>query len=821
VARRGSTAGGRGRAGWRSTPDGGGGSYGPGDYPPSGSNGPGGTSRVYGQSSRGNSGGRGGGYPGAVGAGSAGNGRPGYPATGATGVFPPAYVQGPDGYQPAPGGHRPPAGPGPRRLIDYPRYGRDGWTRWVPSWKLVSAICGVGLLLVLVGVFAAYSAVSLPKEDQAATAQTTIVYYSDGETELGRLATQNRQNVTLAQVPLSVRQAVLAAEDHTFYSNSGVDPRSVFRAAWSNLRGNSLQGGSTISQQYVKNVYDQRDRSFKRKFKEMFLAVKINREVSKDKILERYLNTIYFGRGSYGIQAASQAYFHKDVGKLTPAQGAYLAGIINAPSLGDPLNGPQSKARAERRWNVVMDAMVTEQWLSPTDRAAAKFPKVLAERKPTSLKGQNGYLMEMVQDEAEEQLHLDKDDLQTGGYKIVTTFNKRLINAGVKAVKDQLPKNSPQGLRVGMVSMDPESGAVRAIYGGTDYFKQYNQATKDTAQAGSTFKAFALLAALKDGVSLKSYLNGSSPLVIKGEDKPIRNFANEQPGYVNLLTATEESVNTAYVRLNQEIKASKTKQAALDAGIPEDANVQDNLANVLGTADPHTIDMAAAYSTIASGGIYHKPYVISSASEIGSGKEFWKKGKTSGDRRFSEDVTADATYALQQVVAGPHGTGAYVRNLGRPVAGKTGTSSDSMSAWFVGFTPQLTTAVSMHRVKKDGKTPRELGTVGYISNVTGGSYPARIWTDYMKAALEGKPIEDFQPPVYGGEIKNGPPVTSRPTITSQPTGTGGAGPTSTPSPSGTGGPGPGPRPTKTRGPRPTRTNPFPTISLPGGNDENP
>jgi membrane peptidoglycan carboxypeptidase len=692
---------------------------------------------------------------------------------GATGIFPPVggYQSGqpvapPRGYvpPPGPGRRRPPPPPPKKRFIDYPRSARTGFTRWLPSWKLVAAIFGTGFVLVFVLIAYAYSATSIPPPDQSVQAQTTIIYYSNGA-ELGRLATQNRQNVQLAQVPLPVRQAVLAAEDHTFYTNSGVDPMSIGRAIWSNVRGNSLQGGSTISQQYVKNVYNQRDRTFKRKFKEVFLAVKINRQVNKDQILERYLNTIYLGRGAYGIQAASQAYFGKDVGKLTVSQGAFLAGIINAPSLADPRGGTDQKERAERRWGVVLDAMVKDQILTPEERAKQKFPTTIVPRKAASLKGQNGYLMTMAESEAAKDLNISEDQIETGGYKITTTFDKRLVDAGVAAVKNGLPSKLPKGLHIGMTSVDPKTGAIRAIYGGTDYLKRNrNAATQDTAEAGSTFKPFALIAALSDGVSLNNEYSSSSPMKIAGTK--VKNFGGEHFGYINLIKATEESVNTVYVQLNHQIGPDKTQAAAYAAGIPKTANVQQNLVNVLGSANPHPVDMASAYATFANRGVRHDPYSVQTISDVGTGAVRWKIPNNKGKQVFDADAVSDLTFAMQKVVQG--GTGAYARQLNRPVAGKTGTSSDSRSAWFVGFTPQLSTAVAMYQIGPNGSVVAMKG-FGAFRSVTGGGYPVQIWTKYMADALDGKPVVDFPDPQYVGDVTNTSPPTVAPTQNTQPT----------------------------------------------------
>jgi membrane peptidoglycan carboxypeptidase len=679
----------------------------------------------------------------------------------------------------------------------------------------------------------AYKSIAIPPPNQAALAQTTIVYYSNGTDEIGRLSTQNRQDVKLSQIPVPVRNAVLAAEDHTFYTNSGIDPKSIIRAAWADVRGNSLQGGSTISQQYVKNVYDQRDRSYKRKFNEVFLAVKINQQIDKDQILERYLNTIYLGRGAYGIQAASQAYFHENVGQLTVSQGAFLAGVINAPSLADPRGGADQKARAERRWGVVLDAMVQEKWLDAGTRQTLTFPKTIVPAAQTSLKGQNAYLMEMAKAEAAQDLGVTEDTLNTGGYKIVTTFNKRLVAAGVKAVKDKLPKDHPKGIRVGMASIDPTTGAVRAIYGGTSIKTQENQATKDKAQGGSTFKAFGLIAALESGVSLKTQYSSASPIKVAGHT--VNNFEDEeftgQSGYIDLVKATQESVNTVFVQLNHDVGPPKTQAAAYAAGIPkEGTDLDGNLVNVLGSASVHPIDLASAYGTFAAQGVRKPYYVIQKISYVGTGKQIPLPARAKGKRVFDADAVADLTYALQHVV--DNGTGSYARQLGRPVAGKTGTSSHSKSAWFVGYTPQLVTAVAIHQVGKDKKKIVGISGFGGVSNVTGGTFPTEIWTEYMEAAVKGTKVIQFPPATFGGEITNAAPTptftptTAPPTDSPQPTATDNPQPTFTTE---------DPQPTETDNPQPTDTsingpdpNPDPTQSRPTstrtlspGNNEDP
>jgi membrane peptidoglycan carboxypeptidase len=687
-----------------------------------------------------------------------------------------------------------------------------------------------GIIFLVLGFSYAYSSMKIPPQDQAALAQTSVFYYADGTTVLGRLASQNRESVDLNQIPQSTRYSVLAAEDHTFYTNKGVDPKSIARAAWADVRGNSTQGGSTISEQYVKNIYNRRQRSYKRKFDEVFLAVKINQQESKDEILKRYLNTIYLGRGAYGIQAASQAYFGENVEKLTVSQGAYLAGIINAPSAADPRASADQKARALFRWNTVLNAMVKEGWLDPATRAKEKFPTTIVQKPQTTQKGQSGYLMQMAKNEAVTDLraagvkNVTMDSLNTGGYKVVTTFNKSMVAAGVKAVKDKLPKDHNKGLKVGMASIDVKTGAVKAIYGGPNFqTSELNEASQDRAEGGSSFKAFALIAALQDGVSLQTTYSGKSPAMFKGDPKPVINFDHEQLGYLNLIQATEQSVNTIFVRLNQAIGADKTLAAAEAAGIPANTpNLQANLVNVLGSANVHPVDLASAYGTFASGGVRRPPYSVQSISYVGTGKSVYKvpTTQTRGKRVFTADNVADLDEALEQVIQGPNGTATVARQLGRPVAGKTGTSTDSKSAWFVAYTPnQLVTAVAFHqekmvdkivngkKVKVKGKVvkvPKIVGIsgMGGISNITGGSFPAVIWTEYMEAVLAGKQVTQLPTPVNGGTPLATAPATATPTPTVTVTVTPTAPTTSTAPPP--------PTSTGTGQPKPTDTGVVPT-----------
>ncbi len=649
-----------------------------------------------------------------------------------------------------------------RQLIDYPRSDRSGAARFVPRLRQVLGLVGLAILAVVALSGIAYATVSVPSPNQFASAQTTIVYYADGKTELGRFAAQNRVVVAADAIPESMKQATVAAEDRTFYENRGVSPKGIARAFWSNLQGDSTQGGSTITQQYVKNYYLSSDRTYVRKAKEAVLSLKIDQQQSKDEILTNYLNTIYFGRGAYGIETAAQAYFGKPAKDLTPQESALLAGIIPNPTNWDPAVNP---AKAKARFDYVTDELVRTGVITQAERRSWTMPD--APKKDTNKNvyaGPNGYILAQVRSELLA-AKLTDQDIDSGGLRIVTTVDKNSQDAAVAMMNDPSvypTKGRPATLRAALVSIDPQSGAVVAMYGGDDYLKrQQNNATQAIAQAGSTFKPFALVTGLENGVGLRSTFNGQSGIRFKGTSKPIQNFGGASYGTINLLTATANSVNTVYVGLNQKVGPAKTEETAIRAGLPKNtAGLNDYLGNVLGSAAPHPIDMANAYATFAAQGVRHTPHIVASATKVGADSPVYT-GPTDGTRVFPEDVMADTTYALRGVVQ--RGSGQPASALGRPAAGKTGTSSDNMSAWFVGYTPQLTTAVALFNTDTAGNAIPIPG-FGGRSEITGGSFPVRMWTEYMRDALKGKPQASFPSPAWVGRATG--PAASKPTGTS-------------------------------------------------------
>lgn len=667
--------------------------------------------------------------------------------------------------------------------------------RWLPSWRVVlGAFVGLGALALGLLV-AAYMMIEIPEPDDFSQAQTTNVYFADGETLMGSFSEYDRQPVEFSTLPAHVGHAVVASEDRTFFDNRGIDLRGLTRALWNNVTGGDTQGGSTITQQYVERYYLGTTTSYTGKFREAILALKISNQMDKEETLGSYLNTIYFGRGAYGIEVAAQNYFNKPASELTLSESAMLAGLIPSPSRWDPAVDPVT---AEARWNRVLDLMVEDGWITPEERAAQVFPEVAPYTPADALAGTNGYLLQMVRDELVTEAGVAEAEIDTGGLTVVTTIDKRNQDAAVAAV-DALPDDRPDNNRVGLVSMDPNTGGIVALYGGPDYLTvSRNAVTQDRAQGGSTFKPFTLLAALESGASLRDTYQSYTPMEIPGYDFPVSNYDRQNRGVIDLVRATQDSVNTVYVQLNVEYGPDRTMEMATRLGLPEDTpGLIDSPSNVLGPASPRAIDTLRAYGTIASGGVRYTPYIVDTVTDAAGNARY--QGGTEGERVVEADIIANATYAMQSVVNG--GSGETASELRRPAAGKTGSSNAYRSAWFAGFVPQLVTVVNMYQVGPNGEE-EELTGFGGVNIVAGGTWPTRVWTDYMKVALDGVPIEDFPEPT----IK--PPTrTATPTATPEPT------PTPTPTPTPEPIPTPEPTPLPTLEPVPTEPS-FPEVPLP-------
>ena len=604
------------------------------------------------------------------------------------------------------------------------------------------AVLGAGFSFVAgVLIFGfAYFTVSIPDPNAYVNSQSTIIQYADGS-EIGRIGSENRTVVTLAEIPVQVRNAVMAAEDRGFYSNRAFSPTGIARAVWNNLRGGSLQGGSTITQQYAKTAFLTPERSIQRKIKELVIAIKLENQFTKDQILENYLNTIYFGRGSYGVQTASQVYFGTTVDQLTTAQAAVLASILRSPGLYDPGFKKENLPRLEKRFTYVIDGMVEANWLDAEKAKKIKFPVINPRVTSGALAGPKGYVISWVESELNK-LGFTDEQLLVGGYIIKTTLVKDAQEAAVAAVNKEAPTKAPDNLHIGLAAIKPGTGEILAMYGGQDYLKyQFNAATQGIASGGSSFKAFALVAALEQGIPLSSIWNGDSPKVYDdgiGRPYVVNNYGGETWGNTTLLNATIHSVNTIYVPLGIKAGVEKVVDVARRAGIPESVEMIASPSVSLGSSSPHVIDLANSYATFAAQGVYAKPFIINEVQGPNNGILY--QGRIQAQEVFIKDVMADLTYALNQITI--KGTAAVVgARLNRPAAGKTGTSNDNAAAWFNGYTPEVAASVAFYR---DNAT-QSLNGIGGLTSVTGGSFPARIWAEFVKGYLGKAPIQEFPP----------------------------------------------------------------------------
>jgi membrane peptidoglycan carboxypeptidase len=620
--------------------------------------------------------------------------------------------------------------------------------------KLIRAgifLAGFGFVAGATLFALAWFTVDIPDPNAYVNSQATVIQYSNGQ-EIGRIGAQNRQILPLAKIPLRLRYAVMAAEDRNFYSNRAFSITGLGHAVLSNvLTLGQGRGGSTITQQYAKTAFLTPERSIQRKIKELVISLKLENAMTKDQILENYLNTIYFGRGSYGVQTAAQQYFNRNANQLTISQSAVIASILRSPGLYDPDYGDKEQkarnlARLEARFKYVIQGMLDEKWITPEEAKAAKMPAVAPRTTGGSLSGPKGYIIDAAQKELSK-LGFTQEQLMVGGYVIKTTLEQRAQQSAVDAVNKLYPSKAPANLHIGLVAIRPGTGEVIAMYGGKDYVvRQLNDATQSIALAGSTFKPFALVAALEQGIPLTSMWNGDTPQTFDDLGKPyiVDNYGGEGWGQIDLKTATQHSVNTVYVPLGIKAGLDRVVDVARRAGIPENVALMPTPSVSLGVASPHVIDVANSYATFAANGIYSKPYMI--AQVIGPNKGVLYEGKAQTQEVFSKEVMADLTYALKSVVNG--GTGSAALALGRPAAGKTGTSQSNASAWFSAYTPQLAASVALFR----DSASESLNGIGGLNSVTGGTFPARIWTAFMKGALKDQPIMEFPAPANIGGL---------------------------------------------------------------------
>ena len=589
----------------------------------------------------------------------------------------------------------------------------------------LAALVGAPVLALVVG----WLFIPVPNADDAVESQLNTVAFSDGSV-LARIAPNeqgNRQKVDLAQVPPPVRFAVLSAEDRSFYSNSGFDVTGFGRAVWKNLTGGS-GGGSTITQQYVKNAMVGDEYSLVRKYKELIISLKISQERSKDQILGDYLNSIYFGRGAYGIEAASQAYFGRPVATLTPSEGALLAGIIQSPSRWDPAVRPDDSMR---RWNYVMDGMVAQNWLAAPDRAGAVFPTTIPPRRTTSgvPDDDRGHIYSAVRDELRSH-GIDEDALVTEGLQIQTTIQPQAQREAGNAIRAQM-NGQPENLRSSMVSIDPRNGSILAYYGGANGSGlDYARVEK---QAGSTFKPFVLLAALQQNppIGISTEFDGQA---VPGQT--VRNVDGADCARCSLKRAMTLSNNVVFTALGNRVGPQAVAAAARQAGITQ-AMATPNSGIALGNEETTPVDLASAYATIANDGVYFAPHLVEKVTTA-SGEVLYDHATTQGEQRIDPVVARNVTEAMRDV---PEYDGAQLSG-GRDAAAKTGTVQSSVEnqnndAWMAGYTPQASTVVW---VGTDDNTPIMTSD---RRPVYGHGLPSEIWKAFMDDALEDAPRQTF------------------------------------------------------------------------------
>ena len=620
--------------------------------------------------------------------------------------------------------------------------------------KRIAGIAGmvlagiIALALIVSGIF--YLSVDLPEPNEDYTTQTTSIYYRDGTTKLGELSVQNRTEVDYSTMAEPMKNAIIAAEDRTFWTNHGISPKGMFRSLWAIARGEELQSGSTITQQYIKIRYLTSAQTMSRKLKELALAVKINRTVSKEEILSGYLNTVYFGRGAYGIEKAAETWFNTDAASLDVAQSAMLASLVNSPSALDPSNGDEASSALLERYQYVLDGMLEAGNISQADHDAAygSLPETAPVSEDDTYSGPNGFLMTMVQNELLD-AGLTDEQISGGGLKIVTTFDSSMQDSAVRTAQGYTTRAvanartdglSESDLHIGIASVAVGTGEVYALYGGPDYLSsQINWATTARPSA-STFKAWALLAGLNQGFGLGTTLNGST-FTPTGDSVVVHNDSNVNYGNVTLLKATSYSMNTAFTDLvtTMDNGPQSVVDMANAAGVPTGDGWDINNRIALGTAQVSPLSNATGFATIANDGKVNSTHVVQSVTDA-SGATL-HSGDTASSQAIDENVARNAQTALKSVVTS--GTGTTAGQLGREVIAKTGTKDDgdaeTISAWFVGATRQVSTAVMF--VAGDGNA--DLNPYSPYGSFSSALYPANTWEDYMEAATAGMDYKSF------------------------------------------------------------------------------
>jgi penicillin-binding protein 1A len=579
---------------------------------------------------------------------------------------------------------------------------------------------------------------------------------------------QNRVQVKLGQIAKPMIKTVIAIEDEHFYRHKGVNIRSIARAFSANLeQGGVQQGGSTITQQLVKNSIVGTDQSLSRKMREAVLAVELEKEMSKDEILERYLNTIYFGNGAYGVQAAAELYFNVNAIDLDWSQAALLTALIRNPNPYDPFKHPEV---AQERRALVLDVLVRQKLMNR--RAADLLAAVPLPTVPNIPPPAKDYFVEVVKQQLLDDERLGATPTARynavfgGGLRIYTTYDPVLQYQALLARNDSLvnvPGNRGDGTfslgpdpatgqdrwgTVAMAGVEPSTGAVRMLVGGPGYERlQFDLATQGARQPGSSFKTFVLAEAMERGYSPEDLIDGHGPCWVPGYgDKDAENFGGSRGGVRTLRSQTLSSSNCAYIRLGEVLGVDEVTELAARMGITTPLN--DYASTPIGTSEVHPVDMAAAYSVLANDGIRNPIYYIDRVTDAQGSILF--EHQAAPTRALQAESARLVTDVLVDNVRSGTGTRARLTN-GQPAAGKTGTTNDSKNVWFVGYTPQLSVAVWMG-------APESEVSLSFGGGATGGRYPADTWGRLMNSWTRQYPVTQFPEPTYrsGSECLENP-----------------------------------------------------------------
>lgn len=601
----------------------------------------------------------------------------------------------------------------------------------------ISFVLGLCACLIFTGfVVWFFTGIGLPRLEEIKAKQlvlTSKVYANDGTTLLTELhGEQNREYVVIDDIGDNLRNAVIAIEDKRFYNHSGIDWVRIIKAFWTNVVKNEVvQGGSTITQQYVKNVLLGRERTYWRKIEEASLANQIEKKYSKDKILEFYMNDVYFGEGCYGVKTACVNFFGKQPDEVSISEAALLAGVIRSPYYYSPYMFPNE---ATARRNLVIDKMHENHFITDSEASSAKLEPLsvlpVDNMKPASTAP---YFVEYVRQTLITMF--GEDMVYRGGLRVTTTLDLNMQSLAEEAVFGTLDR--PGDPDASIVALDPKNGEIKALVGGRDFDKQkYNIAVQGGRQPGSAFKVFVLASALESGIPVNKTYSGTSPQTIvyaDGTKWNVRNCEGGSYGNIGLIDATVRSVNVVYAQLIKDVGPSRVVEYAKRMGITSHLDANPSIALGALTNGVHPLEMASAYGTLANNGMHIKPTCILRVTDS-EGNLIWEHSPHP-ERVLTEYTANTINSVLSKAVKNGTGTRAIID---RPQAGKTGTTDNFADAWFVGYTPDLVAAVWVGYI--DGLIP--MRNV-HGQTVYGGTFPALIWRNFMRPALAHIPPSDF------------------------------------------------------------------------------